>query len=572
VKWLAQAASLILLCLVLDSPIPIHSDRSLRVKRDSPPLPASFSMVGAGRGTLTSSGRVRPKAALLKEVVRKYLPVIQLPYARPSADEIGLPIELRDRLPSVPSENAVEVRGRRIPKILTHEELVGPFLRSNSVPLEMANTLSHVYFVKRELGRGLRADGTIVFFTPQVLLVKFRDTPGVAAVRVEPLRELASARAVNARRDVVFCELDTLQFRQFVPDDAQLSNQWHHATVDSYSAWDITKGSAAIRIAIVDTPFQMDHPDLAPNTDPGWNVVTNSPITGSPGIEHSTVTAGMAAAVLNNGLGVAGACNCRLVPIQINGFISEMYDAVIWAADHGVRVVNISWSGADDPILDDAGLHLKTSARGILVMSGVNGSGTLNYPAWPNIYCVSMTDRADNLRSFSGDHIDFAAPGYEIVSTTTNSSYTTASGTSFATPLFSGVVAALLSINPTLSPDEVIEILKSTAKDLGPPGWDRAFGWGRIRFGRAAVATRDTLPNIIQLTRSADMATILAHYRPDMEHTLWKASRLKAPDWAPVSTSEQDTNGDVISLTDPFADGGAAFYQVRASLVSTNPP
>ena len=101
-----------------------------------------------------------------------------------------------------------------------------------------------------------------------------------------------------------------------------------------------------MRLAIVDSPFQMDHPDLAANTDSGWDVVANEPVTSNSGIEHSTMCTGMAAAVINNDVGVAGAANCRILPININGAISEMYNATLWAATNGVRVVNISWSGA----------------------------------------------------------------------------------------------------------------------------------------------------------------------------------------------------------------------------------
>jgi subtilisin family serine protease len=249
-----------------------------------------------------------------------------------------------------------------------------------------------------------------------------------------------------------------------------------------------------------------------------------------------------------------------------------MYDAVIWAADHGVRVVNISWTGADSPTLNDAGLYLKNRARGLLAMAGVNGTGFLDYPNHPHIYCVSMTDAADNMRSRNGDHIDFSAPGFDVYSTTTGSTYNTATGTSFSTPLFSGVVASLFSINPTLSPDEVVEILKATADDLGQPGWDRYFGWGRIQFGRAAVAAQSTLPNVLQITWSNNEAAITGNYRTGLEHSLWKTSRLGQPDWLQITNAVSTITGNRITLTDPEAADSDAYYQIRAALATEPSP
>src|SRR5882724_2497437 len=107
-----------------------------------------------------------------------------------------------------------------------------------------------------------------------------------------------------------------------------------------------------------------------------------------------------------------------------------------------------------------------------------------------------MTDEADNFQSAPGAGIDFAAPGYQIFSTSIGDSYASGSGTSYSTPLFCGVVAVLMSINPTLNADEIVDILKNTADDKGQPGWDAYFGWGRINFAAAAGATAATVPLI----------------------------------------------------------------------------
>jgi len=388
----------------------------------------------------------------------------QLPYDFATDEALGLPPEVRDRAQQILPR---EVPGRRIPETTSFGDLTSLQLTNRVVPLPEANTLAHLHFQNRWFGRLQTSDEKMMFFNPEVILVKFHSLLHVGALRVEPMREWAAVQALRARSDVQFAELDVFQQRQFLPNDPLLSDSWQHSIIGSFQAWDKSLGQHSISIAIVDTPFQMDHPDLSANTLTGWDAVANTLINSSAGIVHSTMCAGMAAAVINNDLGVAGAANCQILPININGAISEMYNATVWAADHGVRVVNISWSGGNSDTLEMAGYYLRTHARGVLAMAAIDGSGYLNWTNQPDIYCISMTDAADNFEAtMYGPYLDFAAPGYQIYSTTTGSSYAYGTGTSYATPLFSAVVAWLFSLNPTLGADEVIGILKSTAADL----------------------------------------------------------------------------------------------------------
>jgi subtilisin family serine protease len=381
------------------------------------------------------------------------------------------------------------------------------------------------------------------------------------------MRELAAVQALNARGDVQFAELDVFQQRQFMPNDPLLDNAWQHSLIGSLQAWNQGLGEHSISVAIVDTPFQMDHPDLAANAVSGWDIVGNMQITSSVGIVHSTMCAGMAAAVIDNGLGVAGAANCQVLPININGAISEMYNATVWAADHGVRVVNISWSGANSDTLQTAGYYLKTHSRGILAMSALDGTGYLNWTNQPDIYCISMTDAADNFElTRYGPYVDFAAPGYQIYSTTTGSGYAYGTGTSYATPLFSGVVAWLFSLNSTLEPDDVISLLKSTAVDLGPPGWDQYYGWGRINFGAAASAVLTTLPIIASIRTVNGQVVVSTSLKPGLTYGLWRTSQLFPPAWLPVKDAAAATNSNLLVLTDPSPPDTKSFYRIQVSL------
>jgi thermitase len=87
-----------------------------------------------------------------------------------------------------------------------------------------------------------------------------------------------------------------------------------------------------------------------------------------------------------------------------------------------------------------------------------------------------------------------AAPGWNIYSTTIGSSYEYDTGTSYAAPIVAGVAATLLSINPNLTTDQLMGLLQSSADDLGAPGWDAFYGWGRLNYGRAALGAFATLP------------------------------------------------------------------------------
>ncbi|MEW6158654.1 MAG: S8 family serine peptidase [Verrucomicrobiota bacterium] len=389
------------------------------------------------------------------------------------------------------------------------------------------------------------------------------------AFRVESGLERRALEIVRNRPDVQFAELDVLHQRQFSPNDPQFSAQWHHQSLASTNAWRINSGEAFVRIAIVDTPFQMNHPDLQSNTAPGWDVVNEQPITESSGILHSTATAGMAAAVIHNQLGIAGVSNCQILPININGFTSEMYNAVIWAADNGVRVVNISWDGANSPSLNEAGLYLENKLNGMLIMPGLNGSGSLDYPNHPHIVCVSMTDAAENMQSRDGDHIDFSAPGWDVLTTAHNGGYATVRGTSYSAPLVAGIVGVLFSINPRLTPDAVFQILKETALDFGRPGWDPFFGWGRIHFGKAAEAAAATLPRLVINNSFYTSEGFTASFQrvEGMRFTLWKTPRLDSDSWIPVTHVIQKIEGTTISLTDPDPLDRQAFYKVQGKFL-----
>lgn len=402
------------------------------------------------------------------------------------------------------------------------------------------------------------------------LLVKFRTEKQARALTVRADESAQALALLRARSDVEYAEPNARVSRQFVPSDPWVGSQWHHDTLGSYDAWEWVLGPPTVKVAIVDVSFNLDHPDLEEHSINGWDVV-NETLVSSGNDDHSSMGAGLIGAGVNNEIGVAGMGNVTLIPVNnayadLSSDIVHMDAAIRWAASNGVRVVNLSWDGAESAVLNDAAQFLRETTDGIVVMAGVNGSGPLDYTNQPYIVAVSMTDQSDNLRSHSGPHIDFSAPGQEVYSTKATS-YGTGNGTSYAAPIVSGLFAALFSINPSLSAEEAIEIVKVTAEDLGEPGWDSEFGWGRVDFGKAAWLTAASVGAVTDLgvqtiEPQGEQLLITTDFHRGMNYQLMQSTNLNAAVWTPVSALTQ-TNAMRVGFW-LVPDKDQSFFKVSA--------
>jgi subtilisin family serine protease len=167
-------------------------------------------------------------------------------------------------------------------------------------------------------------------------------------------------------------------------------------------------------------------------------------------------------------------------------------------------VINISLGGKDrSQALQDA-VDYAWAKGVVIVASAMNQStSTPYYPAACNhVIAVSATDRYDTLASFSnyGDWITLSAPGANILTTSRGGGYGYWSGTSFSSPLTAGVAALVLSVNPSLTNADVVNILEQTADDEGAQGFDQYYGWGRVNAAKAvqrALATLQQQPTAV---------------------------------------------------------------------------
>lgn len=327
-------------------------------------------------------------------------------------------------------------------------------------------------------------------------------------------------------RDIVeLVDVDRIYSPVLTPNDSQYAAQWHLPKISAPSAWDFTTGSSALKIAVLDTGVNGSHPDLAAKMVPGWNTHNNNSDTSDVN-GHGTKVAGVIAAMTNNSLGVAGvAWGPMIMPIRIaapNGgaFGSSIAQGLVWAANNGARIANISFSNlAHAPIIDSAARYFQLK-NGIVV-----GAAGLNWGAPsiddPYILNVNATDPNDALASFCsiGDFVDISAPGVGILTTDWLSGYIAADGLSLATPVVSGVAALVMSANPALSPLQVAETIKRSAVDLGTAGYDPSYGFGRINAQDAVnlaisgyLSSGDrTMPNvrILAPTTGATVSTLV---------------------------------------------------------------
>lgn len=279
---------------------------------------------------------------------------------------------------------------------------------------------------------------------------------------------------------------------------------WGIVKINANNVWGTNNGSG-IRVAIIDTGIDQDHPDLVANIKGGQNFVTVrgriDPNKWDDDNGHGTHVAGIVAAI-DNSIGVIGvAPGASLYGVKVldkagSGYVSSIINGINWSISNGIQVINMSLGTSSDvQSLHDA-CDIAYQA-GIVIVAAAGNSGDsnpdndVNYPArYSSVIAVAATD-SNNIRapwSSDGPEVAVAAPGVSIYSTYKGGGYSTLSGTSMASPHVAGAVALVLASNPSLTPDGVRTKLQNTAYDLGTPGQDPYYGFGLIDAYAAVTA------------------------------------------------------------------------------------
>jgi thermitase len=226
-------------------------------------------------------------------------------------------------------------------------------------------------------------------------------------------------------------------------DDSYLAERWGVSKIEAPQAWQITRGDQSIIVAVLDTGINKDNQDLADRVVAEVNF-TDSP-TSDDLYGHGTHMAGTIAAI---------APECRLMNVKVADDMgrcepSVVARGIIWAADHGAKVINLSLSMIASPNLEEAVNYAWSQGAIIVAAAGNKGTSEPSYPAYyDNCLAVAGTNKNNSLALLSsyGDWVDVAAPGFNIYSELPQNQYGYKTGTSAAGAHVSGVAALVFSV------------------------------------------------------------------------------------------------------------------------------
>ena len=331
----------------------------------------------------------------------------------------------------------------------------------------------------------------------------------------------------------------------FTPSDPLVSRQWYLTHSRFYEPWLTLPALERVPVAVIDSGVDAAHPELA-----GKILDSRSFVGGSAGVDtlgHGTFVAGLIAAGIGNGIGIAGlAPSAELLVAKVvtpsrTISIEAEAKAIRWAVESGARVINLSLGGIRDPLDPDRDSFSRLEAdavayavsNGAVVVAAVGNADQApsspwpyaSYPAaLPHVLGVSALSETGGIPKFSNrDKVynDLAAPGDRILSIFPRpltlrfpacaeqgysscgpEEYREAQGTSFAAPQVSAAAALLLGLRPLLRPEQVTAILERTAVDVNAttgcaaclPGRDEHSGRGRLDVAAAIAALAEPLP------------------------------------------------------------------------------
>ncbi len=351
--------------------------------------------------------------------------------------------------------------------------------------------------------------------------------------------ETVSAVVARFKADVNVLYAEPVYYykSRFIPNDEHYPRQWNldnplTGGINIQKAWDVTRGDPRVIIAVVDTGVAYENyydqtnyfykaPDLAQtNFVPGFDFVNNDTHPNDD-TWHGTLIAGIIAQSTHNGLGTAGICpNCSIMPVKVLskdglGNTIGIAEGIIWAADHGAKVINLSFGGPESAlVIQDACAYAYSKGATIVCAAGNRGMDRVLYPAAYDNYCIAVGGtRLDETRAYYSDYgssLDLVAPGGDtridqnrdnlgdgILAMTfgpagyNNWVYLYAVGTSMAAAHVSGVAGLIISAGIATTPDEVRKVLQETAEDRGPIGFDIEHGWGLVDAGAALAYVKE---------------------------------------------------------------------------------
>ena len=321
---------------------------------------------------------------------------------------------------------------------------------------------------------------------------------GTLVVELPPAERSAALALLDASGAVEYVEPDVvMSVLETAPNDAFWPNQWGLQNVAAPRAWDVARGSPSVVVAVLDTGVNFAHVDLQGRSVPGYDAVNND---ADPADDHGhgTAVAGVLAARTNNGEGVAGLCwTCSLMAVKVldatgSGSTSTIARGIVWAADHGARVINLSLGApGSTQALADAVAY--ASAKGVVLVAAAGNSGVSawTYPAaYPGVISVGGTDAAGARYPWSnfGGWVQVAAPGCNLAPLA-RGGYGEFCGTSSASPVVAGIAALALSAKPAAARAELEQAIRSAVASTVP-----GIQYGRVDASRTLSALGVSFP------------------------------------------------------------------------------
>ncbi|MDN4166581.1 S8 family serine peptidase [Cytophagales bacterium LB-30] len=335
---------------------------------------------------------------------------------------------------------------------------------------------------------------------------------------------LSYIKELESYDNVLYAEPYYLPQLLYVPNDpaAQNGTQDYLQVIKAYDAWSLSKGDPSIIIGILDSGTKLDHEDLMENQylntqDPvngidddqdgyidnylGWDWADgdNNPSPGNSG--HGTFVAGVSSASADNRKGMAGTgFNSSYMPLKIfrssTGTFNKGYEAIVYAADQGCKVINLSWGAAGNysQFAQDVINYAVLEKDVVVVAAAGNTHAELDfYPAsYDHVLSVGATYTNDILAGWAtySHKIDLVAPGHQVYSTNWTNTYSKDNGTSFSAPMVAGAAALLRARFPNLNALQIMERLRVTSDpSIYQIPENQAFlekmGFGRLDMARA---------------------------------------------------------------------------------------
>ncbi len=351
----------------------------------------------------------------------------------------------------------------------------------------------------------------------------------------------------------------------YTPNDPKAGSQWALSNIEAFASWDISQGDSSIVIAITDSGVEYTHEDLKdniwynPNEIPnnnkdddnngyiddyiGWDFVGNVSYSQAasgqykedndpkPGFWHGTHVAGCAAEVGDNGKGGIGpGFKCKIMALKCgidqtsSISIFRGYDAILYAAQNGAKVINCSWGGPGGSPVEQEIINTATNLGSVVVVSAGNSYKNIDYgnfyPAgYDNVLCVGAIRSNNRKAGFSnyGHMVTVYAPGENIYATMTNNKYGNQSGTSMAGPIVAGICGQLINVHPDWTPKQIIHQIRSTSvptaesQNLRPIYYGRVNAKNALSYNNANLGTYDKIPGL-EISKIIGSVSVLTNF------------------------------------------------------------